>query len=266
MKKNAQTDTANFVWTCNQAKPCPPAAVETPRFNCRYSFSPSDESWESGENSQDYLAVGVRGNVCWFVLCDGVSLSYRGDFAAKYLGSRLFEWLGGTQELSRHAFDQVLTQMVPDAAEETDRLKLPADMPALLREVLEEKRRRGAETMYLCGRIELPEAGKSEGKVWLAWQGDSRLRCWLSGRELVMDPARFLTGERWSAKRGTIGGGPHFHQQPLAGDNREYRLMVYSDGLKRLDHCETLSDIYRRIQAKLPLEDDASWLDISWIA
>lgn len=266
MAKMNKSQSAEMVWSSDQSKAYPLAGMKTSRYRCGYIYSPSDESQECGEMSQDYLALSVDGNLCRFVLCDGVSLSYRGDFAAKYLGDRLLQWLEDTSRLSGNLLADYLEEIVPQASTEIDQLELPQDMPSLLKEVLEEKRLRGAETMYLCGRIELPEPGRPQGRVWLAWHGDIRLRVWKENQELAIDTTQFLTQERWSGRVGMLGGSPHVYEQALGKDEKECRIMLYTDGLKDLDNYEKLPEILRRLNhiKDQNLEDDASWLHVSW--
>ncbi|WP_433943225.1 hypothetical protein [Paenibacillus sp. SN-8-1] len=269
--KFTRTVPSDFEWTSHQNYVYPLSEKVTSRFTCRYTYSPSDETIESGEASQDFLAVGVEGHTCRFVICDGVSLSYRGDFAASFLGQRMFNWLGHTKELSGQGFEQFLCDLVPDASETVDNLEIPSDMPLLLKDVLEEKRSRGAETMYLCGRIDLPEPGRTQGRIWLAWQGDCRLRRWVDNEELITEPGSFVTKERWSVRHGAVGGSPHVYTEDFTQQNEKHRIMIYTDGFKILDRCEDppeMISILNRIfvnQAKeAHLEDDASWLELSW--
>ncbi|RUT29831.1 hypothetical protein EJP77_13495 [Paenibacillus zeisoli] len=269
--KFTRTLPSSFEWTSHQNEVYPLAEKLTSRFTCRYTYSPSDETLESGEASQDYLAVAIEGYSCRFVICDGVSLSYRGDFAARFLGSRIFGWLGQPRELTKEGFEQFLYELVPEASEAADKLEIPSDVPLLLREVLEEKRSRGAESMYLCGRIELPEAGRSRGSLWLAWQGDCRLRRWVDNREVTIEPGSFVTKERWSGRQGFIGGSPHVYTKEFLKADENHRLMIYTDGFKRLDGCiepsainVILNQVLIKQAGKAHLEDDASWLELAW--
>ncbi|USB31982.1 hypothetical protein [Paenibacillus sp. YPG26] len=270
-KKLTPTMTPEFVWTSQQNQLYPLMETLTSHFSCRYTYSPSEDTLGSGEASQDYLAVGVDGNSCRFVVCDGVSLSYRGDFAAGFLGRRIFNWLGYTPELSAEGFERFLNDLVPEASESANRLDLPPDMPPLLRDVLEEKRSRGIESMYLCGRIELPEARGDSGRLWLAWQGDCRLRRWVNNEELIIEPGTFVTRERWSGRHGISGSSPHVYTEELIRQKTEHRIMLYTDGLKLLDRCgnpDEITSVLKRIFVRQSegehLEDDASWLDLTW--
>lgn len=261
---------SSFEWISHQNYVYPLAEKSTRRFTCRYTYSPSDETLELGEASQDYLAVGIDGLSCRFVICDGVSLSYRGDFAARFLGSRIFNWLGQSMDLSKEGFEQFLQDLVPEASEAADSLELPSGMPYLLREVLKDKRSRGAESMYLCGRIELPDGGR-QGSIWLAWQGDCRVRRWVDHAEVATKPDSFDTRERWSGRHGVIGGSPHVYAEDFMKANENYRLMIYTDGFKRLDGCGEPSEIITLLNRMLTnqakeahLEDDASWLELTW--
>jgi len=58
-----------------------------------YGYSRSAESVASGDPGQDYLSFADSDSSFNFALCDGISMSYFGDIAAKFLGDRLIEWL-----------------------------------------------------------------------------------------------------------------------------------------------------------------------------
>lgn len=135
-----------------------------------------------GESGQDFAAVRIHKSVCCFVLCDGVGLSYRGDFAARYLGSSLLDWMERGQDLSADQLRGYLERLAGTAAEELDQRPLDHES-GLMRSVLEDKRRQGSQSMYICGKIELPKRG-SRGRLRLAWQGDSRLRLWNGAEEI----------------------------------------------------------------------------------
>lgn len=69
-----------------------PLSSHHSRFMCRYGYGRSAESASMGESGQDFAAVRIHKSVCCFVLCDGVGLSYRGDFAAAIWV--LLYWIG----------------------------------------------------------------------------------------------------------------------------------------------------------------------------
>lgn len=127
----------------------------------------------------------------------------------------------------------------------------------------------GSESMYICGRIELPGRFQRKGRLWLAWQGDSRVRLWRHHQEVTAELGdRFRTTERWSTRTGPIGGKPHEYECRL-DQGAGYRLQLYSDGLNDLDPLTELipdEQVQVLFNARHTdgLEDDASFLEIVW--
>ncbi|EHB67225.1 hypothetical protein J2Z18_003585 [Paenibacillus lactis] len=239
------------------------------QFICRYAYGRAAESVMMSERGQDFMAFAIDRDVCRFVLCDGVGLSYRGDVASQLLGRGLMGWLHSQDELSQPALERKLFELTQEAEREMRSLSVDAKAPKLLREVLEEKQRMGSEAMYVCGRIELPSRFRRKGRLWLAWQGDSRLRLWQGQHEISpIFGDRFRTAERWSSKSGPVGGKPHVYQCRLEHDSG-YRLQMYSDGLNDLDPMkEPIPDDQVQVLMNAlhtgGLEDDASFLEIMW--
>ncbi|MGN7356141.1 hypothetical protein ACTHPF_02160 [Paenibacillus sp. SAF-054] len=239
------------------------------RFACRYAYGRAMESLIQGEKGQDFVGVQIAGDACNFVLCDGVGQSYQGDFAARFLGNTLLDWLGTTREWSSAAFTRFMKDITGAASDQLQQLTPPGGVPSLLREVLEDKQRLGSQTMYICGRIELPQARKKHGRIWMAWQGDSRLRFWKHNTEISEHfHATMLTAERWSTLTGPVGGAPHVYQTRL-----EYgipmRLQLYTDGLDDLDPIrQVLPDEQIQVLLDAPhtggLQDDAAFLELQW--
>lgn len=237
-------------------------------FKCRYGYGRAAETVNQGDTGQDFAAVRMNGNVCTFVLCDGVGMSYLGDFAARFLGNALLEWLETTQHPSLDVMERLLHDLTSPASEQLEKLQPLENSPVLLREVLMEKRSKGSQAMYVCGRIELTE-GNRKSKVWLAWQGDSRIRLWRNGQE---ESAAFqvncLTNERWSTLEGPVGGKPHIYEAKLSA-NEVVRLQLYTYGLNDLDAIQAyIPD--EHIQVLLDarhtggLEDDAAFIELEW--
>lgn len=246
-----------------------PLTKITDSFTCRYAYGRAAESVMLSERGQDYLALRVNDDVCHFVLCDGVGLSYRGDVASRLLGQGLMHWLETNEEFTSASLERRLMELTHEAEREVSALSLSSETPQLLREVLEEKQRKGSEAMYICGRIELPSRFRRKGKLWLAWQGDSRVRLWRKDNEITsLLGDRFHTAERWSSRQGPVGGSPHVFSCKLDSDI-DYRLQLYSDGLLDLDSMkdpvpDEQVQVLMNARHTGGLEDDASFLEIIW--
>jgi hypothetical protein len=209
----------------------------------RFAYARAADTRAGGDVGQDYLAAREGAQAFVFARCDGVSQSFYGNLAARYLGDALVAWLGErlppamVPETVRMALTTHLQGMTGPATEVVQRYPLPPDIPPVLRDVLEEKRTLGSESTFVCGRIDLPGADFPAGRIVLAWMGDSRLRLWMG------DDARaarlggvFETAQRWSSRRGLVGGALNAYAAPLqATGQRIGRLMAYSDGLAALD-------------------------------
>ncbi|QOS78452.1 hypothetical protein JNUCC31_27700 [Paenibacillus sp. JNUCC31] len=237
-------------------------------FKCRYGYGRAAETVNQGDTGQDFAAVRMNGNVCTFVLCDGVGMSYLGDFAARFLGNALLEWLETDQHPSSVTMERLLQDLTVPASEQLEKLQPLDNSPVLLREVLMEKRSRGSQAMYVCGRIEL-SGGARKSRMWLAWQGDSRIRLWRGGQEQSgAFQLHCRTNERWSTLDGPVGGKPHIYEAKLSA-GEPIRLQLYTDGLNDLDAIEAyIPD--EQIQVLLDarhtggLEDDAAFIELEW--
>lgn len=236
-------------------------------FKCRYGYGRAAETVHQGDSGQDFAAVRMDGNVCTFVMCDGVGMSYLGDFAARFLGNALLEWLEKISNPTVEAMEHLLQELTVPASEQLKKIQPLDNSPLLLREVLMEKRSRGSQAMYVCGRIELSR-GMGKSRIWMAWQGDSRIRLWRNGQEqsgAFQNHCR--TNERWSTLEGPVGGKPHMYEAKLS--NESIRLQLYTDGLNDLDAIQAyIPD--EHIQVLLDaahtggLEDDAAFIELEW--
>lgn len=223
----------------------PVQTAEHERYTLRYAYARSADSQKSKDTGQDFLTFAVEANEVLFVLCDGVSQSFYGDFAAQFLADALLGWLstqtgdpkmGPCGQLARQ-----LRNLTPEATKQLPELDLDPETPAMLKEVLEKKRTLGSESTFACGKIALPGADSTEGRLFLAWMGDSRIRLWTKGgesTELLGDV--FETSQRWSTRQGPVFGEPNCFISTLAGVER---IAVYSDGLKSLDTIAQPPDV-----------------------
>ena len=249
-----------------------PSVLTCGHFRVRFAYARSRDTQKAGDSGQDYLALRTDGHRLAFVLCDGVSQSFFGDLAARILGDRLLDWLWtvpdrlpGRDDLARQ-LDGFLRDSVAPAAEEVRSLPLPAEIPDMVRDVLEKKRVLGSETMFLCGRVDCRKDAGPDGSLVLAWLGDSRLQLW-EGASPRSDRLRATWGseQRWSALHGARGGRPGVFAGTLGGLDH---VVAYSDGFipveAGLAHAGDveLTGYLRELNASAA-SDDVSLLDLT---
>jgi len=250
---------------------------ESEQFVWRYAYARASETQHAQEKGQDYLTFARNEQSFLFALCDGVSLSYCGELAAKMLGDALLDWLASDvidKEQQEEFLLQQLELHLQALTTVTSRIvvnhPLSSEIKGLLRDVLEAKRSLGSETMYICGRIDLPSHSFPKGRILFAWQGDLRLRLFSQEQEITEClQATCNTQERWSTLHGPVGGKPHLFQSSLAGPHCFTRMIAYTDGLATLDKCYPLptdNELQSMIlqASDSPLSDDIALLDVSW--
>jgi hypothetical protein len=236
-------------------------------FRCRYAYARSADARAAGDTGQDFLAFRWSGRSLAFALCDGVSQSFYGDLAARFLGKALLAWL---RRLPRtiepdpiaESLSSCLQTLAGPATRAVLSHLLPAGASPLLRSVLEEKRANGSESTFACGRIDLPAPGLPDGRLVLAWMGDTRIRLWGPRGEVAGPDGPFAQERRWSSRRGPVGGAPSILAGPVRG--RLARLAAWTDGFP--GEWERLTnDGLRRLIAAGPLHDDLALLEI-WLS
>ena len=245
----------------------------------RWVYARSVETQLAGEPGQDYAMVYEGSRRLAFAVCDGVSQAFCGDLAARHLGTALVHWLTAglprTLDPARlhDALVSYLQLLVTPIARLVDQQPLPADMAPLLRDVLEQKRALGSDAMFAAGRIDLPGAAFPQGRLVLAWLGDVRLRVWGPDQERTAElGGAFRSADRWSSRRGIIGGGPHLFSRPLeeAGRRTVVTISAYSDGLPALtdqDQPPSIAELEQLIRAAqaTPTSDDIVVFDL-WLS
>ncbi|UOY91678.1 hypothetical protein MUG87_14425 [Ectobacillus sp. JY-23] len=249
-----------------QEQETPICQIEKHSFMCRYTYRRAKETQLVNDIGQDYFSLLIQEGTLVFALCDGVSLSFCGDVAARYLGDILLDWLQGMTWDNEDKIKQSLVTYLEKATETGTKIvnmhPLPHSVEGILRDVLEEKRLQGSEAMYVCGRIDVKN-GKT--KVMIAYQGDSRFRLFKDTTELHIPQETFHTSGRWSSRTGCVGGDPHIC---IWEGNVINRIVVYSDGLARLDDVDVipsdtqLESLILQSEAA-PVSDDLCLLDIS---
>lgn len=241
-------------------------------FVIRYLFARSKESVESGEPGQDYIAVRYDDRRLVFALCDGVGQSFYGDLAARFLGDALVDWLWNRlpvgefrPEVVRRMLAEHLLGLTAEATRAVQSVPLPPDAPPMLRDVLEQKRTIGSETTFVCGILETPSPDQPEGRIVLAWMGNSELQLWGEGYDRTHElRAEWNDKNRWSTKVGPKGEIGVF-----TGTLREVRrVLAYSDGMaslrerlgRGLDDATLEEEVQRLMET--PTSDDISFLEI----
>ncbi|THF73932.1 hypothetical protein [Cohnella fermenti] len=241
-----------------------------------YGYSRSRESRLGGEPGQDYLTFAESAEALCFALCDGIGLSYYGDYAARFVGDRLIDWLAelpraneGGAELS-YRLDRYMRQMTAEATEQLREHEIPPTITGMLREVLSVQKKKGSGTMYGAGRIDWPSAELPEGRIVLVWQGDIRIRLWADGVEASARLGdNFHTRHQWNSVAGPVGGPPCVHCDKLASLGRRGALTIYSDGLQALDRFASPLPVPQLAtllngEARHPSSDDISVFQANW--
>ncbi len=260
-----------------QDRESPVRVVHRKTLAYRFAYARAADTRVADDVGQDYLTVLEGERTLTFALCDGVSQSFFGNLAARYLGDALVDWLSKhlPPTMDPEAFCQALTihlrTLVGPATEAVQHHPLPTGIPQMLRDVLEEKRALGSESTFVCGRIDLPGDDFPTGRIALAWMGDSRLRLWEGDDAHAVDLGGvFETAQRWSTRRGLVGGEPNVYVAPLESAGRSIkRLMAYSDGLIALDDWNiappnhVVQDMITRA-GEAATSDDISFLEV-WL-
>ncbi len=218
--------------------------LEVGPFVLRYASLRSSDSKDADQNGQDYLSFHISGNSLAFCVCDGVSQSYYGELASRFLGERLLDWLRAKMPytMDETFLSAQMIQFLDDtrylASREIRDHRVSEDITGLLAEVLEEKRRRGSETTFACGLVTLPDEWFPCGRVVLAWLGNCRLRwgegsTWGCGLQDNPDDNK----GRWNTKKGIVMGELMLRAFELAQESQRTtrRILAYTDGLAILD-------------------------------
>ena len=262
--------------TNSESITCLPQEWETPTqvvrrvgFSYRYTYARSADSQASGERGQDYLTIREDEQRLAFALCDGVSQSFFGDLAARWVGEALLSWLweelppSDDHEKLQVSLAHRLRALAATAQEQVNTLPLPEGLPLMVRDVLEAKRALGSQSTFAGGMIDT--AAK---RFILVWMGDSRIRLWgpdgLEHTDELGDT--FHTHERWSSHQGLVGE-VHVFTAPLEGVSR---IAVYSDGLAQAAGSLATSPRNQALDALItdaghsPTSDDVSFLEL-WL-
>lgn len=252
--------------TLNQESDTPARREYIGAFALTYLYDRSRDSQQAGGRGQDFIAFWGDDRRLAFTVCDGVSQSFYGDLAARFLGEKLTAWLAdlpfpADPETFRAALSAQLAAWQPEAEALVAAYPIRSELPPMLREALLRKRENGSESMFLAVLID-----QTAGQFAACWMGDLRLRLFnAKGEEISLPEAHWEMRQRWSSRLGAKNGAPQVLIMPLEGIAR---LTAHSDGfgsradmLKRFT-LESLNALADELLS-LPASDDLSLLDVA---
>lgn len=222
-----------------------------------YVYARSRDTANAGAPGQDFIAFRYDATRIAFAVCDGVSQSFYGEIAARFLGCRLVEsiWRGAGDQLP-----ELLNAWTADADRLVQARRVTPTLPDMQRVAIERKRGQGSESMFIAGLVD-----QSADTLSLWYMGDMRVWLWdADGLEIPIPDAAFNTRERWSTRVGMKNGAVRTLNRTLAGIAH---LTAHSDGVgsfaPRLNAVsqDFLNTIVAE-QRKAPGSDDISILDI----
>ncbi|MCW9129818.1 hypothetical protein OF830_02320 [Bacillus paramycoides] len=236
-------------------------------FTYRYSYVRAKETQDLNESGQDFLIFQDNGTSITFALCDGVGMSFHGEIAAEFLGMKLLNLFETFQEKEQDIsilLNEELENWKEEAVEEVRIFQLPEETPWLLRDVLEEKRGKGSEAMFIAGKIELIP-NQDEVYITIVTHGDSFVQLFQKQKKCLNEIMFERNIEkRWSTHRGIIGGKLDAFSKRLSREEVN-RIVIHSDGLMSLMQYN-FEEVLKKIERAQcsPTSDDISFLDISW--
>lgn len=257
--------------TLNQHMDTPARRELLPGVALTYLYDRSRDSKKTNTPGQDFISYSHAGDRLAFAVCDGVSQSFYGELAARFLGERLVDWLLARDMATLRAegrFEEMLALALNEWTDEASALvrvkPINPTLPPIVRDALERKRENGSEAMFVAGLIDF-----AAQHLTACWMGDMRLWLWdQEGQAIPFPEAAWETKERWSTrigpKRGSGAGSPRTLQRPLSG---VARLTAHSDGIgSRAGELATITLAQiNRLAAELaaaPASDDLAILDI----
>ncbi|MEO7022237.1 MAG: hypothetical protein ABI234_18965 [Ktedonobacteraceae bacterium] len=228
--------------------------------------------------NQDYARVvfASQGSTLSFCVCDGVGGSYQGNFAAKYLATRLTDYLLTLPSVPRNsrkmAFElrKQLNIWAREAQQELIWAGLSLDLPDLEQEILVEQRdRHGSATVFFCGRVDYAPSGFAHPSQTLpalfCWMGNVTARVFSTPNLCQQLGDQHNDRNRWS----TLSGQQGLLTIRVSSLSRSEPLVIYTDGLETLGHQLAQFDdqqLQNRIWQLLPIpaSDDMTVLELRW--
>ncbi|MCC7207940.1 MAG: hypothetical protein IT323_11580 [Anaerolineae bacterium] len=243
-----------IVVALDQQAETPPRREVIPGAIIRAVYARSRDAARADAPGQDFIAYAHDKSRLVFAVCDGVSQSFFGDLAARFLGMKLVERLA---ECGLEDLEAALLRWTTSATALVAAQPLSASLPPMVRNALESKRASGSETMFVAGVVDL-----ERGELQACWMGDMRLRLWdLAGQEVAIPGAAWETRERWSSRIGPKNGAPRQVNMPLDGIGH---ITAHSDGFSdpRGPISRFAPDELDALIRTLALADDVSLLDV----
>jgi hypothetical protein len=250
-------------------------------FRLRYLYARAHETRTANpaEKGQDYITVRDNGSRLVFAVCDGVSGSFFGDIAAKYLGEHLIDWLwdvfptiAGEEKQIQERLNEYLNLLTKSPDSLIQLPEVPADQPEMVKRVLEKKRNdAGSETTFSCGSIDIsnPDRNTTPGKFFCAWMGNTEIQVFrLNKDDQPADlGASWDDKYRWSSNRGIVNGPPPIY---LGTSDEVSHLVIFSDGFaparSKLGNFPSDDDLRSEVASldASSMSDDVAFLEISW--
>jgi hypothetical protein len=237
----------------------PPLAEGEAPVALTYVYTRSSDTRQANSMGQDFIAFQWDAARIAFAICDGVSQSFYGELAARFLGMRLVGalWRGQLADLP-----QLLADWKTEATQAIIGKAINQALPELQRVALERKREQGSESMFIAGLVD--RAAKT---AHLFWMGDMRIWLWdAAGQEIPIPDASFETRERWSSRVGPKNGSV---RTAVVSLDQVAHLTVHSDGVgtfaPRLNEVsQDLLNSIVAVQNSASSSDDISVLDIDF--
>lgn len=243
-----------------QDRETPLTPLETAVGTALTLYNRSIDSIQADTIGQDYVTFRYGPADLTFAVCDGVGQSFMGDLAARLLGEALIDWLWDAKKPeSPEAFSKsvgaALDELATRTGQKVAEFQLPAGLPGILVQALENQRKYGSESMFVAGRIALG----NDPWVGLCWLGDSPVAAVDVDGKLVDLGPKGHTSERWNATTGLKGT---IHTWVGTSKNVA-RVVGFTDGLG-LNHAPTDAELARMVEewSARPPSDDASLVDV----
>lgn len=208
---------------------------------------------EGDKPGQDFAILRSDEEHVVGVVADGVSQSFYGNIAAKKVGQRLldFLWQNRCAPPSKNHTQQILSELEKRTKLDIDKFSLPEDIEGVIRDVLEEKREIGSQTVFAAFLLDVKNRF-----VWLYQVGDViALVEKQNGEKEVIES---VPDGRWSS------GGKSDLKLKLTNANNIKSIIIKSDGAT--DWGETLDreeiSKFQSIAKHLAVKDDVSYIAV----